>query len=49
MDRELSRIKEREIAIEIANEDLLRGVHSKRGSMDRGSYRASERFLNGSK
>ena len=34
MDRELSRIKEWEIAIEIANKDLSRGVHSKRGSID---------------
>ena len=32
--RELSRIKKREIAIKIANEDLLRGVHCKRGLMD---------------
>ena len=31
----MSSFKKREIAIEIANEDLSRGVHSKRGSMDR--------------
>ena len=39
MDQELSRIKKQEIAIELAIEELSRGVHSNKGSMDRGSYR----------
>ena len=35
MDQELSRIKKQEIAIELAIEELSRGVHSNKGSMDR--------------